>query len=39
MARPSVARVVEEARPWRQIFPLPWPPDMDELDGTRAADI
>ena len=32
MARPSVARVVDEARPWREIFPLPWPADMDELD-------
>jgi glutathione S-transferase len=31
MARPSVARVVDEARPWRDIFPLPWPADMDEL--------
>jgi glutathione S-transferase len=31
MARPSIARVVDEARPWRDIFPLPWPPDMDEL--------
>jgi glutathione S-transferase len=25
MARPSVARVVEEAREYRQLFPLPWP--------------
>lgn len=25
LARPSVARVVEEARPYRQLFPLPWP--------------
>jgi glutathione S-transferase len=32
MARPSVARVVDEARPWREIFPLPWPADMDEPD-------
>jgi glutathione S-transferase len=24
-ARPSVARVVEEARPYRELFPLPWP--------------
>jgi glutathione S-transferase len=24
-ARPSVARVIEEARPYRVIFPLPWP--------------
>jgi glutathione S-transferase len=31
MARPSVARVVEEARPWRDIFPLPWPADTDEF--------
>jgi glutathione S-transferase len=31
MARPSVARVVDEARPWRDIFPLPWPADIDEL--------
>jgi glutathione S-transferase len=25
LARPSVARVVEEARPYREVFPLPWP--------------
>jgi glutathione S-transferase len=25
MARPSVARVVEEAREYRVVFPLPWP--------------
>jgi glutathione S-transferase len=25
MVRPSVARVVDEARPYRQLFPLPWP--------------
>jgi hypothetical protein len=31
MVRPSVARVVDEARPWRKVFPLPWPTDMDEL--------
>jgi glutathione S-transferase len=31
LARPSVARVVEEARPFRQLFPLPWPADQDEL--------
>jgi glutathione S-transferase len=24
-ARPSVARVIEEARPYREVFPLPWP--------------
>ena len=32
VARPSVARVIDEARRWREIFPLPWPADMDELD-------
>jgi glutathione S-transferase len=31
LARPSIARVVEEARPFRDVFPLPWPPDQDEL--------
>lgn len=29
MRRPSVARVVEEARPYRELFPLPWPDDVD----------
>lgn len=24
-ARPSVARVIDEARPYRHLFPLPWP--------------
>lgn len=24
-ARPSVARVIDEARPYRKLFPLPWP--------------
>ena len=24
-ARPSVARVIDEARPYRALFPLPWP--------------
>jgi glutathione S-transferase len=27
--RPSVARVIEEARPYRELFPLPWPADID----------
>jgi glutathione S-transferase len=31
LARPSVARVVDEARPFRHVFPLPWPEDQDEL--------
>jgi glutathione S-transferase len=25
MARPSVARVVDQGRPYRELFPLPWP--------------
>jgi glutathione S-transferase len=25
LTRPSVARVVDEARPYRELFPLPWP--------------
>lgn len=29
--RPSIARVVEEARPLRHLFPLPWPADQDDL--------
>ena len=28
MARASVARVVEEGRRYRELFPLPWPADM-----------
>jgi glutathione S-transferase len=32
LARPSVARVVDEARPYRELFPHPWPADMDALD-------
>jgi glutathione S-transferase len=35
LARPSVARVVEEARPFRHLFPLPWPADQDELEPSR----
>jgi glutathione S-transferase len=31
LGRPSVARVIDEARPYRAIFPLPWPDDFDEL--------
>jgi glutathione S-transferase len=29
MARPSVARVIDEAREWRHVFPLPWPDYVD----------
>jgi glutathione S-transferase len=28
-ARPSVARVIDEARPYRPLFPLPWPDGID----------
>jgi glutathione S-transferase len=35
IGRPSVARVIDEARPWRDIFPLPWPADMDALDPVK----
>ncbi|MGD9573616.1 MAG: glutathione S-transferase family protein [Thermoleophilia bacterium] len=31
LARPSVARVVDGARPWRAIFPLGWPDHADRL--------
>jgi glutathione S-transferase len=31
LARPSIARVVDEARPFRELFPLPWPADQDAL--------
>jgi hypothetical protein len=29
MARPSIARVVDEGRPYRELFPHPWPADQD----------
>ncbi len=29
LARPSFARVVDEARPYRHLFPLPWPAGYD----------
>jgi glutathione S-transferase len=29
--RPAFARVIDEARPYRDVFPLPWPDDIDEL--------
>jgi glutathione S-transferase len=32
VARPSVGRVIEEARPLRALFPLPWPDDIDAVD-------
>jgi glutathione S-transferase len=27
--RPSVIKVIEDARPYRELFPLPWPTDFD----------
>jgi glutathione S-transferase len=36
LARPSFARVVDEARPYRHVFPLPWPDDFDDAcEGGR----
>jgi glutathione S-transferase len=35
VARPSVARVIDEARPYRDLFPLPWPADIDAPRLTR----
>jgi len=32
MARPSVRRTIDDARPLRSLFPLPWPDDQDALD-------
>ena len=29
LARPAIARVVDEARPYRELFPLQWPDDQD----------
>jgi glutathione S-transferase len=29
MGRPSIWRVIDEARPYRDLFPLPWPEDAD----------
>jgi glutathione S-transferase len=29
VARPSVARTIEDARPFRELFPLPWPDHVD----------
>jgi glutathione S-transferase len=35
MHRPSIRRVVDDARPYRDLFPLPWPEDVDahQLDS------
>jgi glutathione S-transferase len=37
LARPAVARVVDEARPYRHLFPLPWPPDQDAAGPSAPA--
>jgi glutathione S-transferase len=29
MSRPSVSRVIDEARPYRDLFPMAWPADID----------
>jgi glutathione S-transferase len=29
MHRPSIRRVIDDARPYRHLFPLPWPDDVD----------
>jgi glutathione S-transferase len=29
LRRPSFGRVIEEARPYRELFPMSWPPDVD----------
>ncbi len=29
VGRPSVARVIDEARPYRDLFPMAWPADVD----------
>ena len=31
IARPSIARVVDEGRSYRELFPHPWPADQDDL--------
>jgi len=33
--RPSFARVIEDARPHRHLFPLPWPAEFDRHHGPR----
>ena len=32
--RPSFAKVIEDARPYRHLFPLPWPEDFDRYHGA-----
>jgi glutathione S-transferase len=35
MHRPSICRVIDEARPYRDLFPLPWPADIDAHQPAR----
>jgi glutathione S-transferase len=35
MHRPSIRRVIDEARPHRDLFPLPWPEDVDAHQPER----
>lgn len=39
MHRPSVVRVVDEARPYRHYFPLPWPADVDAHQPGSASAV
>jgi glutathione S-transferase len=32
--RPAFATVIENARPYRDLFPLPWPPDFDRYHAV-----
>jgi glutathione S-transferase len=32
--RPSFAKVIEDARPYRDLFPLRWPPDFDRYHAS-----
>jgi glutathione S-transferase len=32
--RPSFAKVIEDARPYRHLFPLPWPPGFDRYHAV-----
>jgi glutathione S-transferase len=35
MHRPSIRRVIDEARPYRELFPLPWPAEVDAHQPAR----
>jgi glutathione S-transferase len=36
--RPSFAKVITDARPYRHLFPLPWPADFDR-STNRTSDM